>query len=100
MRLDIYDRERKTFDLPDQPTEVISNPEREFAAQIAWDAMIMGWEKAVTVNARLMQVSLHRVVDILDRAADYNDKADPQGRIHELEDWKLERQERSRLKVR
>ena len=77
--------------------EVISHAERELAAKVADRAMIGGWENAVKWAMREYDIPEYRVEQILDDAFEYNEKADPQGRIPELEDWaNLPRSERAR----
>lgn len=68
--------------------EVISNPERELAKKVADMAMVSGWDKAIMHYALEAHLGYTDMEKILDDAAKYNDKADPSGRIEELEDWK------------
>lgn len=75
--------------------KVLSKAEREVAAEIADMAMISGWDNAIKHARRKFDLEDHEVRNLLDDALDYNDKADPQGRIHELEDWAFERKGRS-----
>jgi hypothetical protein len=70
---------------------VPSTAERELAEEVAEHAMIAGWETACKKKANEMEVSIKHITDILDKCLAYNDKADASGRIHELEDWALER---------
>ena len=74
--------------------KTISDREREVANEVAKDAMIMGWDKAIERAAREFSVSTLEIKVILNKASDYNAKADPSGRIAELDDW--ERQKRGR----
>lgn len=82
---------------PAPPSEIISNPERELADKCAKSAMICGWKKAIQTTAYENQISEDRMRSLLDEALEYNDKADPSGKIHELEDWERERRGRSSL---
>lgn len=75
--------------------EVISDQERELAKDVASFAMIAGWERAFQRFSRDTGLREHEIILVLNRATDYNDKADPSGRIHELEDWVRERKGRS-----
>jgi hypothetical protein len=75
----------------------ISDHEREAAKHVADRAQIAGWERAISWAAAEWGVSQMDIRLMLDKAADYNEKADPSGRIHELEDWRRENQERGRL---
>jgi len=63
---------KKAPDVKEDPpvSQIVSNPERELE---------------------------DRMRALLDDALEYNDKADPSGRIHELEDWKVQRRGRSNL---
>lgn len=70
---------------------VPSSAERELAQEVAEHAMIAGWETACKKKANEMEVSMRTITDVLDKVLAYNDKADPSGRIHELEDWAVER---------
>lgn len=75
--------------------EVLTSAEREVAKEVAEHAMIAGWETAVKKKATELRVHIRDVIKILDRAEDYNSKADPSGRIHELNDWALEKKSTS-----
>lgn len=79
------------------PSEIISNPERELADKCAKHAMIAGWSKAIQECAYESNISEDRMRSILDEALEYNDKADPSGKIHELEDWEREKRGSSAL---
>jgi len=73
----------------------ISSREREVANEVAKNAMISGWDKAIENASREFSVSTLEIKVILNKAAEYNKKADPSGRIHELEDWLKEKRGRS-----
>lgn len=73
----------------------ISDREREVAYEVAKNAMVMGWDKAILNAAREFSVTTLEVKIILNKAAEYNSKADPSGRIPELEDWLNEKRGRS-----
>lgn len=77
--------------------EIISNPERELAAKTVYDAMIMGWDRSIQKHAYEGGVFEHELRLILDKALEYQDKADPSGRIEGLEDWMHEKRGRSSL---
>ena len=76
----------------DQP---VTDAERQIAKQIGTDAMVMGWDRAIQRNATSMGAPELVLRNLLNKVAEYNDKADPTGRIPELEDWKVEKRERS-----
>lgn len=73
----------------------LSDSERHLAKQVADDAMIMGWNVAIARHARMLGTNDLLIRQLLNKASDYNDKADPGGRIPELDDWKVEKRERS-----
>jgi hypothetical protein len=73
----------------------ITDSERELAKKIGKDAMIMGWDAAIRRTGGELGAPELILRNLLNKVADYNDKADPSGRIHELEDWKVEKRERS-----
>jgi hypothetical protein len=73
----------------------VTNQEREVAKSVAQMAMIRGWETAIYSKARELGISPVSIAQTLNKVADYNDKADPGGRIHELDDWTVEKRERS-----
>ncbi len=77
--------------------EEISDSERHQAKDVADLAMIRGWTLAIRSKAQELGVDELQVRDLLNRVAEYNDKADPAGRISELEDWKVEKRGRSEL---
>lgn len=77
--------------------EIISNPERELAADTAHDAMIMGWDAAIQKHAYENRIPDAKLRSILDLALDYEDKADPQGRIEGIRDWAHEKRGSSAL---
>lgn len=79
--------------MPDELTD----SERQLAKQVADRAMIAGWEKAISWAAAEYDVGQNRIRQILNQSEEYNKKADPSGRIHELDDYKREKQDRSRL---
>jgi hypothetical protein len=78
--------------------EIPADGQRVVADATAKDAMVMGWDRAIQKHAYENRISDHELRRILDQACDYNDKADPAGRIEELDDWKAERRGRSRLR--
>lgn len=73
-------------------SEIISNEERELAKEVADFAMVATWDKAISRFALKYGLKESRIIEILNEATDYNDKADPAGRIHALEDWKRHKQ--------
>lgn len=73
----------------------ITSAEREVAKEVADNAMIVGWDKAIQRKAQNLGTNELSIRQVLNKAAEYNDKADPSGRIHELEDWSVEKRERS-----
>ena len=75
--------------------EVITDAERRFAKKVADRAMMIGWQLAIRRFSVEEGLKEREIVLILNAAAKYNDKADPSGRIHELDDWKMERRGRS-----
>lgn len=75
--------------------EAVTDAERSLAKSVAQDAMIMGWTRAVQKRSTELGADEIMIRHLLDKVATYNDKADPSGRIHELEDWKVEKRERS-----
>jgi hypothetical protein len=79
---------------------IISNPGRELAAKVTERAMIAGWDRAIQDSAYENRVSEDRIRQLLDEALEYQDKADPSGRIEGLEDWKVEKQGSSELAAR
>lgn len=78
-------------------SEELSDAERHFVKDIADVAMIRGWESAIQAFASSSGVSSTQIKLLLNKAAEYNDKADPHGRIPELEDWKVEKRGRSEI---
>ncbi len=80
--------------------EVMSNASRELAQKVTEMAMIAGWSKAIQEHAYQNRVSEDRIREILDEALDYEDKADPSGRIENIEDWRREKRGSSSLKAR
>ena len=75
--------------------EVVTDAERQFVKRIADQAMISSWDQAIGDAAREEGLTYEQVVLTLNRVSDYNDKADPSGRIEELEDWEKEKLGRS-----
>lgn len=80
--------------------EVPADGQRHVANETAKDAMVMGWDRAIQKHAYENRISDQELRRILDQACDYNDKADPAGRIEELEDWKVQKRGRSQLRPR
>lgn len=58
---------------------------------IANRAQITGWKPAIDWAAKEYSVKPLTISLMLDQAAEYNDVADPGGRIHELEEYVGER---------
>jgi hypothetical protein len=87
-------------DKPPIQREVPADGQRQLAKECAEQAMICGWDKAIQMSAYENRISEHEMRKILDEALEYNDKADPSGRIHELEDWEREKMGRSTLAAR
>ena len=81
--------------MPDIPTDF----ERETAAEIAKQAAISGWKTAIEQKGKELEVSIWTLKELLDKVSKYNQKADPAGRIHELNDWENEKRGRSELAV-
>lgn len=79
---------------------IIANPSREIAAKVTEMAMVAGWDKAIQEHAYQNRVSEDRIRELLDEALDYDDKADPSGRIEGISDWAREKQGSSTLKAR
>ncbi len=79
---------------------VITNPAREIAAKVTEMAMVAGWDKAIQENAYQNRVPEQRIREMLDEAYEYQDKADPSGRIEGLQDWQNEKRGNSTLKAR
>jgi hypothetical protein len=79
---------------------IISNPAREVAAEVTKQAMIAGWDRAIQDGAYQHRVSEDRIRQILDEALEYEEKADPSGRIEGLQDWKHEKTGSSELAAR
>jgi hypothetical protein len=70
----------------------LSRFERELAQVIADRAQIVGWDEAINWAAREYNVRPLQMGLMMHVAADYNDQADPSGRIPELQDFQLEEQ--------
>lgn len=68
--------------------DVLTDQEREFASEVANFAMMATWDKSIQTHARKSGMSEGQVILILDKAAKFNDSADPAGRIDALNDWK------------
>ena len=77
--------------------EVIDSPKRHLAKECTDQAMIMGWDKAIQKTAYENGISESEMRQILDDALEYEDKADPSGRIDGLEDWRHEKRGSSTL---
>lgn len=77
--------------------EVPADGQRHIANECAKDAMVMGWDRAIQKHAYENRIPESELKRLLDQALEYNDKADPSGRIHELEDWRLEKRGGSSL---
>ena len=77
--------------------EVLTDAERQLAKKVADLAMVSGWDNAIGVYMREYGIAETAMRALLKKAADYNDEADPSGRIEELEDYKKELQGRSTL---
>lgn len=75
--------------------EAVTDAERSLAKAIGTDAMIMGWDKAISRKSVELDAPQLILRNLLNKVAEYNDKADPHGRIPEMEDWKTEKKERS-----
>jgi hypothetical protein len=73
----------------------VTDAERTLAKAIGQDAMIMGWDRAIARKSVELGAPQLILRNLLNKVADYNDKADPSGRIAELQDWKVEKRERS-----
>ncbi len=72
--------------------DVPADEQRELAS-----AMVMGWDRAIQKHAYENRVPEDEVRRLLDQASEYNDKADPSGRIEELNDWEIQKRGRSTL---
>ncbi len=79
---------------------VITNPAREVAQKVTEMAMVAGWDKAIQEHAYQNRVPEDRIREMLDEAYEYQDKADPSGRIEGLQDWQNEKRGNSTLKAR
>ncbi len=77
--------------------EVPADAQRELADACAKDAMVMGWDRAIQKHAYENRIPEDEVRRLLDQASEYNDKADPPGRIDELDDWEIQKRGRSNL---
>lgn len=73
----------------------VTDSERMLAKKIGEDAMIMGWNLAVQRHSRELGTNELVIRNLLNKVSEYNDKADPPGRIPELQDWEVEKRERS-----
>lgn len=76
---------------------VITNPQRMIAKECTDQAMLVGWDRAIQKTAYEAGISEQTMRQILDAALDYEDKADPAGRIEGLEDWRNEKRGSSEL---
>jgi len=74
---------------------LLSDKEREVAAEVSARAMMSGWDTAIGWAARQFGVSQMDIRVILDKASRHNDSADPSMRIDELVDWNREKRGRS-----
>lgn len=77
--------------------DVPTSAERILAEKTTSAAMIMGWEKAIQKNAYENNILERELREILDKALKYDEKADPSGRIENIQDWASEKRGRSRL---
>src|SRR6266496_1857610 len=74
---------------------VLTDAELNLVKEIANRAMIAGWENAIFMATRQSGISQIQVRDLLNRAVDFNNSADPHSRIPELANWEKERMGRS-----
>ncbi len=96
-------KKRLPLKAPEPKVEVLNrdvpaDEQRELASACAKDAMVMGWDQAIQKHAYENRVPETEVRRLLDEASEYNDKADPSGRIEELNDWEIQKRGRSELK--
>ncbi len=77
---------------------IVTNPAREIAKKVTEMAMVAGWDLAIQKHAYENQVPEQRIKQILDEALEYEDKADPSGRVEGLQDWIQEKKGNSTLK--
>jgi len=70
---------------------VIANPKRHLAKECTDQAMLTGWDRAIQKTAYESNISEQEMRDILDQALEYENKADPAGRIEGLQDWQHEK---------
>jgi hypothetical protein len=77
--------------------EVPADGQREIAKDCAKDAMVMGWDLAIQKHAYENRIPESELRRLLDQASEYNDKADPSGRIDELNDWDAQKRGRSQI---
>lgn len=82
---------------PAPVADVPADGQRELAKATAVDAMVMGWSRAIQKHAYEASIPESELRKVLDAALEYNDKADPSGRIQELEDWRHEKRGTSTL---
>lgn len=68
--------------------QVPTDQEREFVKEVADFGVMAGWDRSIQKHAQDSGLSEEQIILMLNRVADYNDKADPKGRIDALEDWK------------
>ncbi len=76
---------------------IVTNPARKVAADVTEMAMVAGWDLAIQKHAYENQVPEQRIREMLDEAYEYQDKADPSGRIEGLQDWQNEKRGNSTL---
>lgn len=93
-------QEAPKIEEPPLAREVPADGQRHVANDCAKDAMVMGWDRAIQKHAYENRISEDEIRRLLDQALDYNDKADPAGRIDELEDWRIQKRGRSDLRAR
>jgi hypothetical protein len=66
---------------------VPSDQEREFAKEVADYGVMAGWDKAIQRFARQSGMNERQIILILNTVSEYNQKADPKGRVDALADW-------------
>jgi hypothetical protein len=66
---------------------VPSDQEREFAKEVADYGVMAGWDKAIQRFARQSGMNERQIILILNTVSEYNQKADPKGRVDALNDW-------------
>ena len=78
--------------------EVVTDAERELAAETARRAMISGWTKAIEDVSKEKAVTPLALEGILNRVEKNNPNVDPSQRIDELGDWTVQKARNSELK--